>query len=73
MARKWRELAAFFVCVTATAPQFFTLVPPRRAPPFSVCASGAVALKMAQVPTTAFDLLLGEYCLSHKQGVCQDI
>ena len=28
---------------------------------------------MAQVPTTAFDLLLGEYCLSHKQGVCQDI
>ena len=32
---------------------FFTLAPPRRAPPFLVCASGAVALKVAQVPSTA--------------------
>ena len=31
---------------------FFTLAPPRRAPPFLVRASGAVALKVAQVPST---------------------
>ena len=40
MVRKWHELA----------PLFFTLAPPRRAPPFLVRASGAVALKVAQVP-----------------------
>ena len=31
---------------------FFTLAPPRRAPPFSVRASGAQALKVAQVLST---------------------
>ena len=36
-----------------TVPLFFVLAPPRRAPPFSVNASGAVVLKMAQMPSTA--------------------
>ena len=31
---------------------FLNFAPPRRAPPFLVRASGAVALKMAQVPST---------------------
>ena len=43
MARKWRKLAPFFSRATATAPLFFTLATPRRVPPFSVRASGAVA------------------------------
>ena len=34
------------------APLFFTLAPPRRAPRFLVRASDAVALKVAQVPST---------------------
>ena len=50
--RKWRELAPFIFRATATAPFFFTLVPPRRASPFSVRASGAQALKVAQVLST---------------------
>ena len=54
MARKWRELAPFYFRATATAPLFFTLAPPGRAPPFLVRASFAVALKVAQVPSTAF-------------------
>ena len=55
MVPKWRELAPFFLRGTANAPLFFTLAPPRRAPPFLVRASGAVALKVAQVPSTASD------------------
>ena len=35
---------------------------PRRAPPFTVCASGAVALKMAQVPSTAQCIENGTVC-----------
>ena len=53
MARKLRELAPFFSRATTTAPLFFNLAPPRRAPPFLVRASGAVAVKVAQVPSTA--------------------
>ena len=49
--RKWRELAPFIFRATATAPFFFTLAPPRRAPPFSVRASGAQALKVALLQT----------------------
>ena len=56
LVRKWRELSPFFR-VTATAPLFFTLAPPRRATPFSVRASGGEALKVAQVPGTV------KYCL----------
>ena len=56
--RKWRELAPFIFRATATTP-FFTLAPQPRAPPFTVRASvavarwrgGAVALKVAQVPS----------------------
>ena len=44
------RISAFFC---ATAPLFFTLAPPQPAAPFSVCATGAVALKVAQVPSTA--------------------
>ena len=44
LVRKWRA--------TATVPLFFTLAPPRRAPPFSVRASGVVVIKVAQVPST---------------------
>ena len=53
MAQKWRELASFYFRATATAPLFFALALPRRAPTFSVRASGAVALKVVQVPGTA--------------------
>ena len=42
MAKEWRELAPFIFRATATTP-FFTLAPQRRAPPFTVRASGAVA------------------------------
>ena len=52
MARKWRKLAQFIFRATAKAPLFFTLASPLRAPPFSIRASGAVALKVAQVPST---------------------
>ena len=48
LVQKWRELAPFYFRATATAPLFFLL-----APPFSVRASGAVAIKVAQVPSTA--------------------
>ena len=51
LVQKWRELVPFYFRVTATAPLFFALAPLRRAPPFSVRASGAVALKVAQVPS----------------------
>ena len=54
MAQKWRKLAPFYFRATATDPLFFVLAPPRRATPFSVRTSGAVALKVAQVPSTAF-------------------
>ena len=54
MERKWHELAPFYFHATATAPLFFTLAPPRHAPPFSVRASSAVALKVAQVPSRTF-------------------
>ena len=56
MARKWRELAPSFFHATATTPLFFKLAPPRYAPPFLVCASGAVALKVAQVPSTGYTI-----------------
>ena len=42
--RKWRELAPFFF----RAIIFFTLAPPRRAPPFLVRASGAKSDASAQ-------------------------
>ena len=48
MVRKWRKLAPFYFRATATAPLFFALGPPRHASPFSVRASGAVALKVTQ-------------------------
>ena len=48
LVQKWRELAPFYFRATATTPLFFLL-----APPFSVRASGAVAIKVAQVPSTA--------------------
>ena len=44
------------ISATATAPFFFTLAPLRRAPPFLVRVSGAVALKVAQVPSTAINI-----------------
>ena len=61
---KWRELAPLFFRATATSPLFFTSAPPRRAPSFSVRASGAVALKVAQVPSTAAEQSLPHsfYC-----------
>ena len=43
LVQKWRELAPFYFCATATAPLFFTSAPPQHAQPFSVRASGAVA------------------------------
>ena len=52
MAPKWRELAPFYFRATATTLLFFALAPPLRMPPFSVHASGAVALKVVQVPST---------------------
>ena len=55
MARKWRKLAPFYFRATATDPLFFVLAPPRRATPFSVRTSGAVALKVAQVPSTEYN------------------
>ena len=39
-------------CATATAPLFFNITQPRRAPPFLVRSNIAVALKVAQVPST---------------------
>ena len=52
MVRKWCELVPFYFRATATVPFFFALAPPPSAPPFSVRASGALALKVAQVPST---------------------
>ena len=48
------EMARFIFRATATAPLFLTLAPPRRSPPFLVRASDLVALKVAQVPCTAY-------------------
>ena len=59
LVRKWRELAPLFFRATATSPLFFTSAPPRRAPSFSVRASGAVALKVAQVSNTASSAACG--------------
>ena len=53
LARKWRELAPLLFRATATAPLLFTLAPPRRVSPFLVRTSGAGALKVEQVPSTA--------------------
>ena len=50
--RKLRELAPFYFRATDTAPLCFTLAPPRCGPPFLVRARGAVALRVAQVPST---------------------
>ena len=47
------QISTIFFCATDTAPLFFTLAPQLRAPPFSVRVSGAVALKVAQVLSTA--------------------
>ena len=55
LVRKWRKLAPFYFRATATVPLFFVLAPPRRATPFSVRTSGAVALKVAQVPSTEYN------------------
>ena len=52
LVRKWRELAPFFLAPPPPRHYFFTLAPSRRAPPFIVRASGVVALKVAQVPST---------------------
>ena len=57
MVRKWRELSPYYSRATATAPLFFYLVSPRRALPFLVLASGVVALKVAQVPSTEVVIL----------------
>ena len=53
MARKLRELASFFSRHCHHAIFLFTLVPPRRAPSFLARTSGAVALKVTQVTSTA--------------------
>ena len=45
------------ISATATAPLFFYFAPTRRAPPALVRASGAVALKVAKVPSTGQILL----------------
>ena len=45
-----RKNKRFIIIIIITL--FFTLAPPRRAPPFSVRANGAVALKVAQVHST---------------------
>ena len=52
LAWKWRELSPLLFRATATAPLLFTLAPPRRAQPILVSASGAVVLKVAQIPST---------------------
>ena len=52
LIRKWRELTRFFVRANATAPCCITFSLQRRAPPFLVRASGAVALKVAEVSST---------------------
>ena len=60
MARKWRELAPFFLRATGTAPLFLALAPPRRATPFLVRASGAVVrwrYKWRKCPALAIRLL----------------
>ena len=54
LVRKWRGIASFYFHATATAPLFFALAPPRPTPPFPVRASGAVALKVAQVHSTDY-------------------
>ena len=50
LGQKWLELAPFFFHANST--NFFTLAPMRCAPPFFGRTSGAVALKLAQVPST---------------------
>ena len=52
LIRKWRELTRFFVRANATAPCCITFSLQWRAPPFLVRASGAVALKVAEVSST---------------------
>ena len=48
----WPFKIYFNFRATATSPLFFNFAPPQRAPPFLVRASGAMALKVAQVPST---------------------
>ena len=50
LVQKCAEMAR--ISATATAPLFFKLAPPRRAPPFLVRDSGAVLLKVVYVPST---------------------
>ena len=53
--QKWRKLAPFLFRATAALRHYFLLLaPPRRVAPFSVCTSGAVALKVAQMPRTEY-------------------
>ena len=55
LVQKWRKLAPFLFRATAALRHYFLLLaPPRRVAPFSVCTSGAVALKVAQLTSTAF-------------------
>ena len=54
---KMARISANFFRATATAPLFFTIAPLRRAPTFLVRASGAVALKVAQVPSTEIGII----------------
>ena len=54
------RVSAMLYCATAAALLFFNLASPRRAPPFLIRASGAVALKVAQVPSIA--ALLFAFC-----------
>ena len=66
MAPKWRKLVPFFRA-NATASLFFNLVLPQRAQPFLVYASGAVALKVAQVPSTVQYTKLKTYRYTFKK------
>ena len=66
LARKWRKLVPFYFRATATAPFFFTF-----ATPFSVGASGAVALKVAQVPSTAHDGTVTYTCMPNPNRLLQ--
>ena len=49
------RISATFVHATATIPLFFTLAPPRHMLPFLVRVSGALALKVVQVPSTGHE------------------
>ena len=56
------QISAIFFGTTATAPLFFTLTPPQCA---SAHASGTVALKVAQVPSTEEIYSVNAYRFKH--------